>query len=167
MTIALDRVHGGKAPEGFVDFSASLNPLGPPQEALDAYHAAAVKIAAYPSGHPLELEAKFAARLAVSPDNVLAGNGSIQLIYLVARVMKARRAHVVIPTFSEIANALALAGTDACPIVLRAENNFELELSGIDAALKTGTDAIWIGRPNSPTGTMLSHAEIVAIAERC
>ncbi|HUA35814.1 MAG TPA: histidinol-phosphate transaminase [Candidatus Binataceae bacterium] len=167
MKIALDRSHGGAAPEGLLDFSASLNPLGPPREAIDAYHAAAKKIAAYPPAHPFELEAKFAERVGVTPSNVLAGNGSIQLIYLAARVMKARRAHVVIPTFSEIANGLALAGSEACSITLRAENNFKLDLSEIDAALETGTDAIWIGRPNSPTGAMLSDALIAAIADRC
>ncbi len=167
MKISIDRVHGGAGPADFLDFSASLNPLGPPQEAIDAYHAAATHIAAYPPTHPLELEARFAEKLGLEPSNVLAGNGSIQLIYLVARVMKAQRAHVVIPTFSEIANGLALAGTEACPITLRAENNFKLELSAIDAALETGSDAIWIGNPNSPTGSLLSGGDVEAIAERC
>ena len=35
--VPIDRTHGGAAPDGFLDFSASINPLGPPQAALDEY----------------------------------------------------------------------------------------------------------------------------------
>src|SRR5580658_2166666 len=99
--IAIDRTHGGLAQPGMIDFSASINPLGPPPEAIEAYHAAAAQISAYPPAHPAALEAKFAETIGVEPQCVIAGNGSIQLIYLVARAMRARRPYVVIPTFSE------------------------------------------------------------------
>jgi histidinol-phosphate/aromatic aminotransferase/cobyric acid decarboxylase-like protein len=46
--IRIDRVHGGNPSEGVLDFSASINPLGPPRAALDAYHASVVDIASYP-----------------------------------------------------------------------------------------------------------------------
>lgn len=165
--IAFDRTHGGAAPTGYLDFSASLNPLGSPREALDAFHAAADRIVSYPPQHPLELEAKFAEMLGVRPPMVLAGNGSMQLIYLLARVMRARCAYVAIPTFSEIANGLTLARTECHPIALRADNNFALDISSIDDALERGADVIWLGRPNSPTGTLLEYDEVEEIADRC
>jgi threonine-phosphate decarboxylase len=165
--IAIDRTHGGLAQPGMIDFSASINPLGPPPEAIEAYHAAAAQISAYPPAHPAALEAKFAETIGVEPQCVIAGNGSIQLIYLVARAMRARRPYVVIPTFSEIANALALAGTEAGAIELRAETNFTLDLAAIDFALDAGADAIWMGRPNSPTGSLANYETVLEIAERC
>jgi threonine-phosphate decarboxylase len=165
--IAFDRRHGGAAPDGYLDFSASLNPLGPPREALEAYHAAVDRIASYPPPYPVALEAKFAETIGLPPSCVMAGNGSMQLIYVLARVMRARCAHVVLPTFSEIANGLALARSDCSPVMLRAESDFELELSAIDAALAAGADAIWIGRPNSPTGTLINHDELIRIVEQC
>jgi threonine-phosphate decarboxylase len=87
--IRRDRVHGGNASDGGLDFSASINPLGPPRGALDAYHSAVVDIASYPPAYPRHLEAELARWLGVEPECVLAGNGSTQLIYLLARCSEA------------------------------------------------------------------------------
>ncbi len=165
--IAVDRVHGGNTPEGLLDFSASLNPLGPPPEALDAYQRAATHIASYPPAHPRDLERKFADRIGVEPERVIAGNGSVHLIYLLVRVLQATKPYVVIPTFSEIANALAVAGSPAHPIPLASASGFTLRISGIANALRAGADAIWLGRPNSPTGTCVEEKVALEIGARC
>jgi threonine-phosphate decarboxylase len=166
--LAIDRVHGGNAPEsGCVDFSASLNPLGAPPEAIRAYHEAASKISKYPLPYPRELEARIAAWLGVSPDTVIAANGSTQLIYLVARALNLRSPFVVIPTFSEIANALFAAGSNPLPIPTRAEDNFRLSRSALHEALEAGADAAFMGRPNSPTGVVTGLDDTAAIAREC
>lgn len=165
--IAIDRAHGGSTPEGVLDFSASLNPLGPPPEALDAYHRASTRIASYPPPHPRSLERKFAEWIGVEPDRVIAGNGSVHLIYLLVRVLRASKPYVVIPTFSEIGNSLAVAGLPAQPIQLASASGFALRVASIYAALKGGADAIWLGRPNSPTGTMIDEKLALEIGGRC
>lgn len=166
--IAIDRAHGGNAPGGgCVDFSASLNPLGPPPQAIRAYHEATAKISKYPSPYPRQLEARIAAWLGVEPDTVIAGNGSTQLIYLVARVLHPRSAFVVIPTFSEIANALFAAGSKPFPILTRAEDNFRFSRSALHYALEGGADAVFIGRPNSPTGVLIGFDDSADIAREC
>jgi len=78
--IEIDRSHGGSPSEGCIDFSTSLNPLGPPVEAIRAYHEAATRISKYPSPYPGRLEARIAAWLGVGPETVIAANGSTQLI---------------------------------------------------------------------------------------
>ena len=90
--LQIDRTHGGTAPPGVLDFSASLNPLGPPPQALAAYHDAAAHIARYPPLYPHDLAARLARRHRVAPDNVVVGNGSTQLIHLLARTLRPRRA---------------------------------------------------------------------------
>jgi threonine-phosphate decarboxylase len=165
--IAVDRIHGGVAPEGALDFSASLNPLGPPPEALDAYHQASALIGSYPPPHPRDLERKFANWIGVDPERVIAGNGSVHLIYLLVRVLRTTRPYIVIPTFSEIANALAVAGSLAHPIQLSPASGFALKIAPMYAALKAGADAIWLGRPNSPTGTCIEEKVALEIGARC
>jgi threonine-phosphate decarboxylase len=108
-----------------------------------------------------------AASLRVAPGNVLAGNGSTQLIYLIARVLRPQRPFVVIPTFSEIANSLLTLPATPTPVLLRRERRFQLEMDAIDEALAAGADALFLGRPNSPTGTTVDLAQMSTIAQRC
>jgi len=165
--VAIDRAHGGAVPDGVIDFSISINPLGPPAAVRVAYERAWSRIALYPPARSIALEERLAAWFGVPAENVLAGNGTTQLIYLLARVLEPARPLVVIPTFSEIANALAGEGLPPEPIRLDAKSGFCLDLHRIDGALAGHAGAIFLGRPNSPTGTMLSIAEIGEIAARC
>lgn len=166
-SLSVDRTHGGDNRAGLIDFSISINPLGPPPEALEAYHRAAAGISLYPPPYPRALESHIADWLAIDSESVLAANGSTQLIYLVAKVLKLRSPCVVIPTFSEIANALVTSGSAALPILTSTESNFRLDPSAVDAALRNGADGVLLGRPNSPTGSLVSLEEATEIAAQC
>jgi threonine-phosphate decarboxylase len=165
--IPIDRVHGGAAPDGAIDFSASINPLGPPPPALEEYHCAAASLTRYPKPYADVLGGRIADWLGVSAGNVLVGNGSTQLIHLLAHVMRWRRPVVVTPTFSEISNALILAESAPHAIELSRERDFELRIDDVTRALETGVDAILLGRPNSPTGAMVSFDQATTIAIEC
>ncbi|HUN59389.1 MAG TPA: aminotransferase class I/II-fold pyridoxal phosphate-dependent enzyme [Candidatus Binataceae bacterium] len=165
--LAVDRFHGGADREGLLDFSANLNPLGPPPEAIEAYNKAVILISSYPPPYPRALEASIADSLKIDSECILAANGSTQLIYLLARVLKLRSPRVVIPTFSEIANALVSAGSEPLPLLTRSWNGFRLDQRNVHAALRSGADGIFLGRPNSPTGTLISVEEAAEIAAQC
>jgi threonine-phosphate decarboxylase len=178
--ISIDREHGGSAMHGGVvhsaiDFSASINPIGAPPAAIEEYHRAAEWLAQYPEPFADALSERIAQWIDVRADHVLVGNGSTQLIHLLARAMRWRRPVVVTPTFSEIANALIVnAPIDHIPggalpraVQLASEHNFELRVDDIANALESGADSIFIGRPNSPTGSMLSFDAAAAIAIEC
>jgi len=166
-TPIIDRIHGGNCAEGLIDFSTSINPFGPPPEAVEAYGSAAARISEYPPSYPRALEERIASWLGISSDCVLAGNGSIQLLYLLARRLKLRSPCVVVPTFSEVANALIAA--DATPKALHttSERDFRLTPADIGEALDSEVDAIFLGRPNSPTGYLLSFQDTADVVARC
>jgi threonine-phosphate decarboxylase len=166
--IMVDSTHGGIAPAGTLDFSVSLNPLGPPAAVKEAYLAAFESITGYPSAYPAHLEAELAHWLGVNPANVLAGNGSTQLIHLLARTLDASSMIVAIPTFSEIANAIAAIGRTAYGVKLAADDGFVLRPEQIRRALLVMPSVpVFIGRPNSPTGSMLTLDEAEAIVSEC
>lgn len=170
--IALDREHGGAAAAGTIDFSASINPLGPPPAAVAEYDRAIDSLQRYPDPFADALAAKISQWIGVAADQVLVGNGSTQLIYLLARAMNWRQPMVVTPTFSEIANALILNARSADrstprAVQLAADRDFHLRADDLTPALASGADAIFIGRPNSPTGSMLSFDAAAAIAREC
>jgi threonine-phosphate decarboxylase len=165
--LPIDRIHGGDHPPGIIDCSVSINPLGPPPGAVDAYRAALSRITSYPPPKSAALEKRLATWFGIEPRNVLAANGTTQLIYLLARVLEPARPFVVVPTFSEIANALAGEGLPPEPIFLAPEHQYRLDLRQVDEALAGHAGAIFLGRPNSPTGTMVTMLEIGEIAARC
>jgi threonine-phosphate decarboxylase len=173
--LAIDRTHGGGERNGeqvsyqvtLIDFSTSLNPLGPPPEAIAAYEKAVADISRYPPAYSRHLELQIGQWLGVDHRSVLAANGSTQLFYLVARGLKLRSPRVVIPTFSEIANALIVAGSQPLPLLTLAQNDFRLDLNELVSALEDDADGIFLGRPNSPTGSLVSLKEAVAIAVEC
>ena len=166
--ITFDRSHGGAHPGGsLIDFSVSTNPFGPPPAVLEAFHRAAAAIASYPEPYAATLTAAIAQHLGVAPGNVLAGNGSTQLLYLIARVLRPARPFVVTPTFSEIANSLLIVQAAPAPIALRREQQFQLDIDDVEKALAQGADALFLGRPNSPTGSTLDVAGVSEIAGRC
>src|SRR5258708_9505882 len=165
--IRIVRCPGGNAFDGVPDFSGSINPLGPPQAALDAYHASVAEIASYPHAYPDGMEAALARWLRVEPECVLAGNGSTQLIYLLARVLKPRLPVIVTPTFSELANSLIIEGIEPRALNTTSDCNFQLYPEAAIKFLGDGADAIFSGRPNSPTGTILKIDEAAEIATAC
>jgi threonine-phosphate decarboxylase len=165
--IPIDRTHGGAVPDGTIDFSASINPLGPPPAAIEEYHRAAASLAFYPAPYADLLSDRIADWIGISADHVLVGNGSTQLIYLLARVMRWQRPVVVTPTFSEISNALILVAAAPHAIELSRERDLNLRLDDVTRALKAGADVILLGRPNSPTGAMVSFDQATTIAVEC
>ncbi|HJU12473.1 MAG TPA: histidinol-phosphate transaminase [Candidatus Binataceae bacterium] len=163
-TIEMDRTHGGVKSLDLLDFSASINPLGPPHAALEEYRAAAAAISSYPEPYAERLVERIAEWLGIRSDEVIVGNGSTQLIHLFARVYRTRFPHVAIPTFSEFANAIALNGNIPCALQLDRQNAFTIRLADVKHAIRHGAQAVFIGRPNSPTGSLapLSVAEEIA-----
>ena len=165
--IRTDRVHGGNPLDGVLDFSASINPLGPPRAALDAYYASVADISSYPPAYSQHLEAALAQWLGVEPECVLAGNGSTQLIYLLARVLRPRLPLIVTPTFSEIANSLIIEEIEPRALTTTRDRDFQLDPDAAINGLRDGADALFVGRPNSPTGTILTIEEAAEIAAEC
>jgi len=166
-TVAPDPVHGGAAPEGVLDFSASINPLGPPAVALDEYLAAATAISSYPPAYSHKLTARLADWLGLDANQVVVGNGSTQLIHLFARTYQLRFPYVAIPTFSEFANAITLNNCTPYALELSPEHAFTIRLHDVSDAMRHRAQAVFIGRPNSPTGSMVGLHEAEAMAREC
>ena len=92
-----------------LDFSANINPLGWPPGLKGAIQQALGELVHYPDRRCLELKRELAAYHGLSPEEILVGNGSTELIYLAARALKPRRALIVAPAFSEYQHALEMA----------------------------------------------------------
>jgi threonine-phosphate decarboxylase len=171
---ALDREHGGDVyawaqkaridPAEIIDFSASINPLGPPASARKAFQESYNEVSRYPDPYGEELKKALAKRHGMKPTEILVGNGSTQLVYLLCFALRPRKALVVGPAFSEHANALTLAGAKVRFLPLTANGDFRFSTDDFMAAWEKADDMAFLTTPNSVTGRLIPRAEIEKIA---
>jgi threonine-phosphate decarboxylase len=164
----------GTRPDGFLDFSANINPLGPSRAALaagvDALYEEAGK---YPDLHYTELRAALAGYLGVPPANVLPTNGGAEALFLAARAAAGASpgsvAIVLEPTFSEYAAAAHAAGFEVMRTVARRhETGFVLDIAVLEDVLQGSHDVglVFLCNPNNPTGDAVPREEMLKVAER-
>ena len=147
-----------------IDFSASINPLGPPSSARKAFINSYQQISRYTDPYAVTLKEALAERHGLKPAEVLVGNGSTQLIYLLCAALRPRTALVVGPAFSEYTNALALIGADVRMLCLIDDSSFQFSTEKLLAAWERDCDILVLTTPNSVTGQLIPKAEIENIA---
>ena len=158
----------GVDPAAIVDFSSNQSPLGAAPVVAAAVAGAAVD--AYPDPHAAELSAVLAARHGVGPAQVVCGNGSTELIRLVAQLALAPgdTAVALSPVFGEceVATSLAGAGLERVPLAHAGEGaGFFCDEPALRAAIALRRPKLcWLCSPNNPTGVALPAALIAALA---
>ncbi|MFA5354331.1 MAG: threonine-phosphate decarboxylase CobD [Thermodesulfovibrionales bacterium] len=169
-------IHGGniyKAAEllgvderEILDFSASINPLGIPESVRTAIEKCLISIDSYPDPDIIRLTERIAAFHNISPDSILCGNGSTELIYLIPRAMRPGKVLITAPTFSEYERACWLAGAEVTRYKLNSEDNFDVDADSFIAAMKSsGAEMVFLCTPNNPTGRLVSRRDVLQIAE--
>lgn len=144
-------VHGGGAGPELIDFSTGVSPLPPPPAVLSALRAA--DVTRYPHPTALPLRRALAAHHGVTPDEIVAGAGSVELIWALARAFggPGRQVAWLAPAFAEYAQAALASGA-----VVRA-------VSSLDDPMVAVADLTFVARPGNPT---LTVPEVAATSAR-
>ena len=150
-----------------IKLASNENPLGPPPASLRAIGAALGDLALYPDGAAFELKAALAKHLAVDPAQITVGNGSNELLSLVAETFLTPATEAVYSQFAFLVYALSVQATGATARVALANPADHAQPLGHDlAAMKRlvgpATRLVFIANPNNPTGTWLGAAELRA-----
>ena len=160
----------GLAPEELLDFSASINPLGPAPGVRAAVADAFDRTSHYPDSGSVELRQALAAYHGVPPEQLCVANGSTELIHLLPRLQRftRKRALLLAPTFSEYAHSLELCGWSYDYLILPADAGFPLDLAKVQAALATGQyDLLFLCNPGNPTGRIYTREEVGGLLSLC
>lgn len=153
----------GISPEEVIDFSVCLNPFPPPEikKTLNTD-----TIERYPDSEATEFRYCLAGKLGISPDNILAGSGSTELIRLIALAYFNRGDRVLIPqpTFGEYEIACRIAGADPVLPWRQAVDNITPGVTEIVGFIRQYQPrAIFLCNPNNPTGKYLPRREMEAV----
>ncbi len=145
--------------------ASNENPLGASPRAVAAMQAAAAQAAQYPDPHGEALKAALGRRFGVDTDRLLLGNGSSELIDLVARTFLRPGDEAVHSQYAFIAYPLAIRLANATPVMVPAREHGH-DLDAMAAAITPRTRLVFIANPNNPTGTRLDEARLRAFLAR-
>jgi len=144
-----------------VKLASNENPLGMSPLARTAVLAALDEGALYPDGNGYALKQAISERLGVGRAQIVLGNGSNDVLELIARVFLAPGRSAVFAEYAFAVYPLAIAACNAQPIAVPARA-FGHDLDAMHAAIRPDTRLVFIANPNNPTGTLLSNAELAA-----
>ena len=149
---------------GVIKLASNENPLGPAPAALKVMQEMVSKVASYPDGNCYYLKTELAKRLNVSLAHLIVGNGSDEVIKLIAEAFLAEGEEAVVadPTFSEYDFAVKIMGGRT---VVVPSKNYTHDLKAMAAAVTDKTKLIFVCNPNNPTGTKVGKEEVVAFLD--
>lgn len=164
----------GRPVETLRDFSASVNPLGPPESVLTAMRHAINECQHYPDPNSEDLRAQLAYEHNISEESILVGNGSAEIIRLLPKALGLRHGLIVGPTFSEFENSLRLAGVRCTSVNAVSAQRYTPPIEKLHAVVeewklyfdrknrKAGvhSHAVFVCNPNSPTGRCISLRDL-------
>nr|VFJ47698.1 MAG: cobyric acid synthase CobQ [Candidatus Kentron sp. FM]VFJ59822.1 MAG: cobyric acid synthase CobQ [Candidatus Kentron sp. FM]VFK14631.1 MAG: cobyric acid synthase CobQ [Candidatus Kentron sp. FM] len=168
--------------EELLDFSANINPLGPPEALRRAISRHLDTVTHYPDPHCRALREAIAATLSLPEDTIVCGNGSTELLYALplafahpsstarsALPFAIHRALIPVPSYLDYAAAMTRAGLPITSIPLDAERGFSVDwerLEGELAGFGTTGSLVIIGQPNNPSGALFDPADLLNVADR-
>ena len=145
--------------ERIVKLASNENPLGMSPLARQAMEKAALSLERYPDD--FELKDALADHCGVGSERVVLGNGSNDVLDLIARVFLAPGRSAVFAEHAFAVYPLASLAAGAELIVVAARD-YGHDLAAMRAALRPDTRLMWIANPNNPTGTFIPYPELKA-----
>ena len=148
-----------------VKLASNENPLGPSPLAVAAIADALGRLHRYPDGGGFLLTRRLARHLQVDPQMIVLGNGSDDLLGMLARVLLCPEDEAVMPQPSFLMYEITVrtAGARCVFVPLR---NRALDLEAMAEAVCDRTRMVFICNPNNPTGTIVTEDDMRLFLER-
>ncbi|OKP79428.1 threonine-phosphate decarboxylase [Paenibacillus helianthi] len=159
----------GEGSGAFVDFSANINPLGPPPGVLDLLRNSLSVVTAYPDPGHRRLKSLLAENLGVDNDCITVGNGAAESMALLLLAVKPRKVGIIEPCFSEYRQLAEQFGAEVMSVQGTKEQGYRAGADNI-AGLLEQVDLLFLGQPNNPNGVQYALDELRVLAqqaERC
>ncbi len=141
-----------------VKLASNENPLGPSPKALEAIRERLSNLHRYPDGAGHDLVCKIAERHGVTPDHIVIGNGSDDIIAMLIQATVRPGARVIVPHPSflmyDISATAAGAVVDRVPL-----QNLTMDLAAMARQVSEDTRLLFVCNPNNPTGTVVSKSD--------
>ena len=155
----------GLNPDEIIDFSASINPLGYPDDVHKIILERFDDIKNYPDSECTNLRKAIADKISCNDSNIIVGNGSNELFYLIPRAMKPKQGVLLQPTFSEFKDALANASVRVVEIA-NDDGIFPLINTNLSSLKNIEDGMVFLCNPNNPTGQLTLKSDILELVKQ-
>ena len=152
----------GLNPDEIIDFSASINPLGCPEVVRKAVSEQFNDIQHYPDSQCTDLRKTIAEKVPCNESNVIIGNGSNELFYLIPRALKPEKGVLLQPTFGEFKDAFCNSNIDVVEII-NDDKDFPVINSNISRLKSVEDCMVFLCNPNNPTGQLTRKEDIIEL----
>ncbi len=139
--------------------SSNESPLGASPKAVEAFRAMADRLEFYPDGAAHDLREALAARHGLNPDRIVCGNGSDELLELLAHAYLGPGDEAIYTEHGFLVYPIAIKANGATPIVAP-ETNLTADVDAILERVSGRTKIVFLANPNNPTGTYLPFDEV-------
>lgn len=146
-----------------LDFSANLNPLGPPECLRQVVSRHLSEVVHYPDPQCSALCEAIARGMSVPIGRIVCGNGSTELLFAIPAVLGVKRAIIPVPSYSDYTTAVRRSGLEVKQVLYPVEAG--LDWKKIESEL-TGEDLVIIGQPGNPAGNLFDVAALRDIAQK-
>ena len=160
--------HGGDVyrNEVRIDFSVNLNPLGVPDEIIEAAKKGLSEVTRYPDPYHTELRQSIAGFEHTDPDSIVCGSGASELIMASVHAFRPEKALITAPCYSGYETALKASDVDIHYYRLDENKGFRLD-EGILGHITEDTGMVFLTDPNNPNGRLIDHDLLDEIKKRC
>ena len=147
------------------DFSANINPLGPPAWLRSVISRAVDSVVNYPDGNCKKLASTIAENFSVAHEEVLVANGSAEIIGVIPRALSLKRAVIPVPAYNDYEAACELAAMSIEKLHMTSNEGFALDLNALECSIKGG-ELVFIANPNNPTGLSIGANKLREFAKK-
>jgi histidinol-phosphate aminotransferase len=149
-----------------IKLASNENPLGPSPKAVEAIQASLLELHRYPDAQTTDLKQAIAAKIGVTPEQLVVTNGADELITLVSEAFLDPGDEIIVPepSFSEYEFGATLMG--AVTINVPLQEGYQYNTDAILAAVTSRTKMLYLCSPNNPTGTYLTKPDFQRILDQ-
>lgn len=142
-----------------VKLASNENSFGPSKLAVGAMKKGMVELNRYPEGSGPYLRQALSKKLKVRCENLILGNGTDELIELIAKVFLKTKDEIIVSEGAFIRYEMA-GDLMGCKVVSVPMKNFTHDLEGFKRAITPRTKIVFIANPNNPTGTYVNKTDV-------
>jgi len=139
--------------------SSNESPFGPSPKAIAAYEAAEPALGLYPEGSARILRNAIAAHYGLAPDRIVCGNGSDEILTLLANSYVRPRDEVLFSAHSFSLYKIVTLANSGVPVEVRT-SDLHLSIDDVIARVGPKTRLVYLANPNNPTAGYVSVSEM-------